>query len=457
MTTSDNNRSFRYEGNGVTDTFSFPSRIFTTGDIVVEIITRATDVLVETLTISTDYTVTITGDETASVQVTNAAKIPSTLQDIQLRSSLAKTQTVDLPSGTVFPAKSVEDALDRVTVIVQEVSEDINRSVKLSSSSSLSNIVLPNPVASEVIGWNAAADNLTTYSFSEVSATLDAVFIGLASGDLLQYNGTNWVNTTTLTSDITFDGIIDVTNINAATSAGGSLRTSGGTSCISWGGGGSANSTLGGNMSGASAYKLTNMIDPTSAQDYATKAYVDNNGGGLVLLGSYTASADTSVDIGSGLDLDAAIDGTYDEYIATGIDVVAATDNTNAQAQTSANGGSSFDATGYAWGGIQITSTGSGTVSATVADPDTKIVLGTNCGNAAGESFNFIIKLFKPSSSTFTKMSTEFYGTDNNGDGLFSVKTGQRNSAAAVNAVRILMSSGNITSGTFYLYGVRKT
>lgn len=77
------------------------------------------------------------------------------------------------------------------------------------------------------------------------------------------------------TGDNTFQGIVDVTHVNAETSAGGDLRTNGGTACISWGGGGAANSTLGGDMSGASTYKLVNMIDPTSAQDYATKNYVD--------------------------------------------------------------------------------------------------------------------------------------------------------------------------------------
>jgi hypothetical protein len=65
-------------------------------------------------------------------------------------------------------------------------------------------------------------------------------------------------------------------NISASTSAGGSLRSSNNDVCISYGASGSANSTLGGNMSGASTYKLVNMADPTSAQDYVTKAYVDS-------------------------------------------------------------------------------------------------------------------------------------------------------------------------------------
>lgn len=163
MTTSDNPSSFRYEGNGSTDTFAFPARIFGAGDLIVEIITRATDVLEETLTITTDYTVTINGDESASV-TTVAGKIPSTLQDIQIRRALDKTQTTDLPTGTVFPAVSVENSLDRLTAIVQELSDSVDRAVTLSVTSSLSTVELPNPAASEIIGWNATADALTSYA-----------------------------------------------------------------------------------------------------------------------------------------------------------------------------------------------------------------------------------------------------------------------------------------------------
>ena len=83
MTTSSSVNKFRYEGNGVTDTFAFTGRIFASGDLIVEIITRATDALVETLTETTDYTVTINSAESASVTV-GAGKIPSATQDILL-------------------------------------------------------------------------------------------------------------------------------------------------------------------------------------------------------------------------------------------------------------------------------------------------------------------------------------------------------------------------------------
>ena len=219
MTTTTDVNKVRYEGNGVTDTFAFNGRIFAEGDLVVEIITRATDTLEETLTITTDYTVTISGDESASITVVSG-KIPSSLQDIQIRRALTKTQTVDLPVGTVFPAISVENALDRNVSIIQDQSEEIGRAIKLPVTSSLSGINLPLPTNSSVIGWNAAGDDLRVYQFGEISNSIDTIFTSLSTNDYLQYNGTNWVNITpsALSANIAVDMATDLGLKDLATS-----------------------------------------------------------------------------------------------------------------------------------------------------------------------------------------------------------------------------------------------
>lgn len=80
----------------------------------------------------------------------------------------------------------------------------------------------------------------------------------------------------TFTGTNIFQGVVDVTNINAETSAGGKLRTSGGTDCIGFGAGGSANATMFGNLSMGTTHKIVNMADPTADQDAATKKYVDD-------------------------------------------------------------------------------------------------------------------------------------------------------------------------------------
>lgn len=146
MTIAEAATKYRYEGNGSTDTFAFSGKAFSEDDLVVEIITRATDVLEETLTLTTDYSVTIATNGTASIQVTNGSKIPSGLQDIQIRRDLEKKQETSLPVGSPFPAKSVENAIDRSIGIIQELSEAVDRSLQFPTTSSTTVATLPEPV-----------------------------------------------------------------------------------------------------------------------------------------------------------------------------------------------------------------------------------------------------------------------------------------------------------------------
>lgn len=192
MTVSSSTNKFRYEGNGVTDTFAFTGRVFSASDLIVEIILRADDSLVETLTITTDYSVTINGAESASVQVTNVSKIPSATQDIQIRRSLAQTQTLDIPTGSVFPAVSVETSLDRLTALVQDLSEEVDRSLKISVTSSDDSITFPSYSSGALLSWSTATSSVvvnSTKTLAQVETAVDAVAaLSAGSGVLVSSN-----------------------------------------------------------------------------------------------------------------------------------------------------------------------------------------------------------------------------------------------------------------------------
>lgn len=160
MTITATDNKFRYLGNGVTDTFSFPARVYSVNDLIVEIITRADDTLEEILTITTHYSVTLNNDGTADVQVVSG-KIPSNTQDIQLRRALTKVQTLELPTGTTFPAKSVENQLDRAVSLIQDMQEQVDRAMKLPPQSSITSISLEEtPIAGRALKWNGTGDGL---------------------------------------------------------------------------------------------------------------------------------------------------------------------------------------------------------------------------------------------------------------------------------------------------------
>lgn len=109
--------------------------------------------------------------------------------------------------------------------------------------------------AGTVNGITLTGGTITTSGTITLGGTLD-----LSSPPAIGGTTANTVRGTTVTATSSFVG----TNFDASGSGGGSLRTSGGTACLQWGGGGGTNVTIDGaiNMNGAGA---AIQISPTSS------------------------------------------------------------------------------------------------------------------------------------------------------------------------------------------------
>lgn len=151
---------YRYLGNGVTTEFSYPNRVYAQTDLKVDILVRDTSALVETLTLTTDYSVAIATNGQATVTITNAAKIPSVTQDILLRRILPRSQSLELPTGTPFPAKNVENGLDKITSITQELDEVDGRTLKYSPQSPVTDTTVANPVADAALTFDGTTGKI---------------------------------------------------------------------------------------------------------------------------------------------------------------------------------------------------------------------------------------------------------------------------------------------------------
>jgi hypothetical protein len=120
-----------YDGNGVTQTFSFPYKFISNSDLVVKKIVIATGVQA-LMVLNTDYTVSGAGDDEGG-DVTMTV-VPTSAERILIDRDTPLTQATDYISGDPFPAESHERALDKLTNIAQEHDERIARSIKGPSS-----------------------------------------------------------------------------------------------------------------------------------------------------------------------------------------------------------------------------------------------------------------------------------------------------------------------------------
>ena len=134
MTVSSTTTKNSYAGDGSTVAFSYTFKIFDEDDIAVILRDNAT--ATETVqSITTNYTVSGVGN--AGGGTVTFVTAPATGKTVLLRRESAQTQTTDYTPNDPFPAEAHEDALDKLTFLVQEVQEELDRSIKLSRTNTI--------------------------------------------------------------------------------------------------------------------------------------------------------------------------------------------------------------------------------------------------------------------------------------------------------------------------------
>jgi hypothetical protein len=172
-----------------------------------------------------------------------------------------------------------------------------------------------------------------------------------------------------------------------------------------------------------------------------------SSGGNLLLVESHTASGSAT------LDFTTCISGSYDEYQFHFVNIVPGTNNVKWTMVGSTNGGSSYlGGTNYNYGllysgigDVPTQSTGSGVAFISLANSVT---------TTANYSTNGVITLYNPGSSTANKFINGNTQSVAGGNLYQWGDTGVILTTTAINAVRFLFDSGNISSGTVRCYAV---
>ena len=183
----------------------------------------------------------------------------------------------------------------------------------------------------------------------------------------------------------------------------------------------------------------------------------DDVGGNLQLISTTTASDSSTISITSGIDT------TYKEYVIIMINVHPVTDNVDFRMNLSADGGSNYNVTKTSHFFRASHEEGDGSASLDNATgPDlaqstgVQAISGLTIGGDNDQSCSGEVRLFNPSGTTFIKhynVITQTYSA--NGDSSVQCFVGgYGNTTSAINAIQFTMSSGNIQSGTFKLYGI---
>ena len=155
-----------YTGSGTTGPFSFPYYFLADGDLTV-IKTTIADGTEETLTLTTDYTVSGAG-EAAGGSVTLVATLSSSYKLTIIRDPDI-LQPADYPANDRFPSATHEEALDRATMIMQRLKDLIDRSFRLSDGDvSGISLILSNLGAGKLIAVNSAGTGIESIAAADV-------------------------------------------------------------------------------------------------------------------------------------------------------------------------------------------------------------------------------------------------------------------------------------------------
>jgi len=164
-----------YSCNGSQTVFSFAFRVFTSSEVVV---TLADSTGVETtLTPSTHYTVSLNSDQDAdpggTITTTGASSPYASGNTLTLTSDVALTQATDLPSGGPWSAVVVERALDKLTVLVQQVFGYISRGLRqpVSDAATIGELPTKTNRASMFLAFDADGDPIAADSVTGVPVT----------------------------------------------------------------------------------------------------------------------------------------------------------------------------------------------------------------------------------------------------------------------------------------------
>ena len=161
MTVSSTTARVSYSGNGATVTFAV--NFYFLEDSHLQVIIRSATGTETVKTLLTDYTVTGAGNPAGGSITFGTA--PTNTETIVITRAVPLTQQTDYLANDPFPAESHEEALDKLTMMVQQQQDALDRSIKLSVTNTIGS-------AEFTVGATDRADKILAFdSAGELAVT----------------------------------------------------------------------------------------------------------------------------------------------------------------------------------------------------------------------------------------------------------------------------------------------
>lgn len=175
---------------------------------------------------------------------------------------------------------------------------------------------------------------------------------------------------------------------------------------------------------------------------------------GWDLITTSVASSSATIDF-------TGLSSTYKNYCVVFYDVIPATNSTTFRVRVGTGGTPTYDTgNNYGWSYAyrQGSTTVGGSIGGNGAFTDNAVSLGNNTlSNNANRPISGRLWLYNPSQSTTYHYMDSVFNYQNDSAALITGvdEMGVYKSTTAITALRFFMASGNISSGTFQLYGIR--
>ncbi len=156
-------RAGPFVGDGTLSLYSFTFKVFTSADV--KVVQTGSNVTT-TLVLGTDYSVSLNADqETAPGGMILLSAPLASGYLLVILSAIASTQGVELTNNGNFSPIVLNNEFDKLTLLIKQAEEVLSRTLTLAPTVPGSG-TFPAPIATEVLGWDAAGEHIINYPFA---------------------------------------------------------------------------------------------------------------------------------------------------------------------------------------------------------------------------------------------------------------------------------------------------